>query len=66
MIRQHIFKPQYAFLEVSKHIAVCAEDLSPLFLASPILQLSTRFIRGHSKPKEIFLISILQPRLNKI
>lgn len=63
---QHIFKPHYAIPEVSKHRAVCAQDLSPPFLSAPVPQLSPRCTRGHRERKEELLISIFQPHLNNI
>ena len=63
--RQHINNPQYAILEVSRHIATCAKSLKPPFSASPILKLSPRCTREHREEREKGLISFLKPQLNK-
>ena len=64
--RQHINRPQYAILDVSKHITICANNISPQFLAAPILQMPPHCTRGHRERKEQHLISFLKPQLNKI
>ena len=63
--RQHINNPNYAILEVSKHIATCAGNQNLPFLASPILKLSARSTREHRERKERNIISFLKPKFNK-
>ena len=50
--RQHINQPQYAILDVSRHIAQSSAGRPVKFAASPILQLSARAGRRHSERKE--------------
>ena len=65
LYRQHINNPNYAILEVSKHIAVCARNQNLPFLASPILKVSVCSIREHRERKERNIISFLKTKFNK-
>ena len=63
--RQHINNLHYAILDVSKHIATCAKNRNPPFLASPILKLPARSTKEHRERKERAIIAMLRPQLNK-
>ena len=62
--RQHIAQPRYAILNVSRHIASCANNLRKKFLASPIIQLSPHLNKNDRELKEKKIIDMLNPRLN--
>ena len=52
-------------LHVSNHIATCAEQLSPLFYAMPILKLPPNCSKLHREQKEKQCIKYLGPTLNR-
>ena len=64
--RQHIYQPQYAILNVSKHITRCCMNRELKFKASPILSLPPWYNKGQRERKEKDLISLLRPELNSI
>ena len=62
--RQHINKPEYAILHVSKHISRCCMNSNKKFEASPILSLPPWYNKLQRERKENDLISLLRPELN--
>ena len=61
--RQHIRESKYQILDVSKHIAACAQGISPQFSITPFykMQNDEEFARKH---KEKYFISVFKPELN--
>lgn len=60
---QHIRNPDNALLPVSRHIAICAKDITPKFNIMPIYKMREpdTFKR---RMKETVLINVLKPELN--